>query len=134
MTSTPLTNQSAEVDRFLQTLDHPMKAEIEELREAILESNARITERIKWKAPSFCIGGNDRVTFRLPPKGGLQLIFHRGVRVKDASGFVFEDSTGLMQWAAADRAIVTLGDKDEAAANSAAVVALVNRWMDATAD
>jgi hypothetical protein len=38
-----------------------------------------------------------------------------------------------MQWAAADRAIVTFGDEDEVSANRTALIALVNRWMDATA-
>ena len=132
MSTDRLSSQTAEVDQFLQSLDHSMKAEIGNLREAILASNARITERIKWKAPSFCYNGDDRVTFRLPPKGGLQLIFHRGVKVKDASGFVFEDGSGLMQWAAADRAIVTLGARDEVLTHRAAIVALVNQWMEST--
>jgi hypothetical protein len=133
MTSNPLVNQSADVDRFMHTLDHPLKATIDDLRLAILDSNPQITERIKWKAPSFCIGGDDRVTFRLSPKGGLQLIFHRGAKVRDTSGFAFEDSTGLMQWAAADRAIVTFGDEDGVAAHRTALIELVNRWMDVTA-
>ena len=42
-----MTNGSHEVDRFMQGLDHPLKDGIERLREAILDSNDRITEHIK---------------------------------------------------------------------------------------
>lgn len=98
--TTPLANQSRDVDAFLATFDQPLKDDIVRLRTAILASNARITERINWKAPSFGIDGDDRVTFRLPPRGGLQLVFHRGVKVKATTGFAFVDDTGLMEWAA----------------------------------
>lgn len=128
----PLANQSRDVDAFLATLDHAMRDDILGLRAAILASNPRITERIKWKAPSFCIDGDDRVTFRLPPRGGFQLVFHRGVKVRDATGFAFHDTTGLMEWAAADRAIVRLADSADVESRQSQIVTLVNRWMDAT--
>jgi hypothetical protein len=131
MTDTRPSNQSDTVDQFMLALDHPLKAETDALRVAILVSNARITEHIKWNAPSFCDNGEDRVTFRLPPKGGMQLIFHRGAKVKELGDFAFEDSTGLMKWATADRAVVTLQDGGDIAANTAAIVTVVNQWMDA---
>ena len=105
-----LPNQSADVDRFMLALDHPLREDIGAMRSAILASNEGISEHIKWNALSFCYGGDDRVTFRLPPKGGLQLIFHRGEKVKDSQDFMFEDGTGLLQWLAVDRAVVTFGD------------------------
>jgi hypothetical protein len=77
-------NQTPEVDAFLRELSHPMKDEIVEVRAAILASDEQITEHIKWKAPSFCYHGDDRVTFRLLPEG-LQLVFHRGAKVRDDS-------------------------------------------------
>lgn len=122
------------MDTFFATLEHPLKPSIQSLRAAILDSNAEISEHIKWKAPSFCHAGDDRVTFRLPPKGGLQLIFHRGVKVKDASGFRFEDASGLVVWAAADRGVVTLSDAEDVRAKTAILVGLVNAWMTATVE
>jgi hypothetical protein len=97
-----MANRSEAVERFMQELDHSRKEEIAELRSAILDSNDRITEQIKWKAPSFCFAGEDRVTFRLQPHDVVQLIFHRGAKVKDHADFTFEDSTGLLKWAAPD--------------------------------
>jgi hypothetical protein len=125
-------NRSGDVDAYLATFEHPMKDDVVRLRDAILASNARVTERIKWKAPSFCVYGDDRVTFRFPPRGGIQLIFHRGVKVKDAAGFRFDDDTGLMEWAAPDRAVVRLADSADVQRKEDRIVALVTRWMDAT--
>ncbi|RKH10302.1 DUF1801 domain-containing protein [Corallococcus praedator] len=113
-------------------LEHPLKAEIEAVRSAILASDKTLTERIKWKAPSFCHGGDDRVTFRLAPKGIFQVILHRGAKVKDTAGFAFEDDSGLVKWAAVDRGIVTLQDAKDVKAKKAALVKLVGRWIQAT--
>lgn len=122
------------VSIFVDKLDGPEQQIVSLIREAILESDAEITEHIKWNAPSFCYGGEDRVTFRLKLKdGGAQLIFHRGAKVKDASDFNFDDSSGLLEWAAADRAILKLKDPEDATAKRSAVVQLVGDWMKATA-
>jgi hypothetical protein len=123
-------NRSPEVDRFMEGLDHPLKDGIERLRAAILDSNDRITEHIKWKAPSFCYAGEDRVTFRLYPEDRVQLIFHRGAKVKsDAADFAFDDHTGLLRWVANDRAVVALRDAEDAEAKRPALVEVVNRWV-----
>lgn len=127
-----MSNRSAEVDSYMQTLQHPLKEGVQRLRLAILESNGEITERVKWKAPSFCHGGDDRVTFRLHPGDRIQLIFHRGAKVR-RDEFTFEDGTGLLEWLAKDRAVVTLQDMTEVEAKQPRVVALVNAWMTACA-
>lgn len=126
-------NRSPEVDEFLRELSHPLKEGVAELRDAALASDDGITEHIKWKAPSFCYGGDDRVTFRLGPGERVQLVFHRGAKVRsDSDEFSFEDDTGLLKWAAPDRATLTLSDLDEVRAKLPAVVDLVGRWMRAT--
>jgi hypothetical protein len=97
------------------------------LRLAILDSNDRITEHVKWNAPGFCYAGEDRVTFRLYPEDRVQLVFHRGSRVKDvAVSFAFEDDTGLLRWVANDRAVVALRDAE---AKVRDLVGVVNRWV-----
>ena len=126
------TNRSTDVVEYMKALDHPLKEGIERVRLGILDSNTRITEHIKWNAPSFCIDGEDRVTFRLHPKGWVQLVFHRGTRVKDSTDFVFEDRSGLLEWRAADRATVTLHDLNDIEAKETVLIETVNRWMEAT--
>lgn len=123
-------NQTEDVDRFMSTVDHPLKDGVQRLRIAILRSNEQITEHVKWKAPSFRYGGEDRVTFRLGPGDRIQLIFHRGARVRDDSDeFSFDDHTGLMTWPARDRGVVTLADLAEIEARQGEIVGLVNRWV-----
>lgn len=111
----------------MKELEHPFKEEVERLRSTILESNDRISEHIKWNAPSFRYAGEDRVTFRLYPEDRVQLVFHRGAKVKrDGKDFVFDDGTGLLKWVARDRAVVTLRDAE---ARRPALVDLVNHWI-----
>jgi hypothetical protein len=119
-----------DVDGYLARLDHPLEAGVERLRAAILASDPGITETVKWNAPSFRYAGADRVTFRLQPGDRLQLILHRGAAVRDdAADFRFEDSSGLLEWAAPDRAVITFRDLDDVAAKQSAVVDVVRRWV-----
>jgi hypothetical protein len=123
-------NRSQEVDLFMERLNHPLKEGVEQLRAAILDSNDHIAEHIKWNAPSFRYAGEDRVTFRLYPENRVQLVFHRGAKVKsDAGDFAFEDDTGLLRWVADDRAVVALRDVKDAKAKQSALVDVVNRWV-----
>lgn len=50
----------------------------------------------------------DRMTFNFHGKGDFRLVFHCGTKVKDnlGKGPLFEDTTGLLDWVAEDRAIV----------------------------
>jgi hypothetical protein len=122
-----------DVQAFLQGLQHGRKDEVEAVREIILSAHPGVTERIKWNAPSFCIEGDDRITFRLQPGDRVELVFHRGTRKRDdAATFSFEDGSGLLEWVARDRALVTFRDLDDVEAKRAALKDLVRRWMIAT--
>ncbi len=82
------------------------------------------------KAPSFRYADEDRVTFRLYPEDRVQLVFHRGAKVKgDAANFAFDDHTGLLRWVANDRAVVALRDAEDMEAKRADLVEVVNRWV-----
>lgn len=121
---------SPDVDRFMAELDHPLKSGLEQLRTSILAADPAISEHVKWNAPSFRYAGEDRVTFQLRRPDRIQLVFHRGAKVRaDSDSFMFDDPTGLMQWATRDRAIVTFTDVAEAGAHAAAVGTLVGRWV-----
>lgn len=124
----------ATVDAFLANLEHPLKDGIVALRKTILGVDSEITEQIKWNAPSFCYGGDDRITFRIPPngKGGLQLIFHRGAKSKDSTDFKFVDPSGLVEWATPDRGVVTFKESDEIATKTPKLVKLIKAWLKAT--
>lgn len=121
---------TAEVEKFLVELDHPMKTSVERLRHVFLGSVPGLSEGIKWNAPSFVYDGVDRVTFRLAPRGELQVILHRGAKVRaDAADFTFADPTGLASWPAKDRGIITLPNLEAAVEHESDVLELVQRWV-----
>lgn len=126
------TNRSAVVDQYMQRLDHPLKAEIEAVREIILGADVGITEQIKWNAPSFCYQGDDRVTFRLHPSNQfIQLIFHRGAKVKEPREMKVQDDTGLLEWVTGDRATLSLRSMEEVQAHASALKSLISQWIKA---
>ena len=67
---------TAEVNEFMDRLDHPFKAEVEIMRQIIKNVDKEITEQIKWKAPSFSYRGEYLVTFNLWERKRIHLVFH----------------------------------------------------------
>src|SRR3954466_10184575 len=98
------------------------------LREAILAADARIDENVKWNSPNFTFEGVDRLTLRVNPKGGVQLILHRGAK-KDDSPLSVDDPTGSLEWRGHDRAILSVTDTEEALRLAPLVTELVQRWL-----
>ena len=79
-------------------------------------------------------GEADRITFRLQPGDRVQLVFHRGAKVKgNAATFVFEDVSGLIQWASSDRGVVTFESMDQVKRSAPKLRKLVQAWLKATA-
>lgn len=68
-------NKTAEVNAFMQELDHPLKAEIEAVRSTIKKANKKIAERVKWNAPSFFYI-DDLATIHVKAQQHVMLIFH----------------------------------------------------------
>lgn len=125
-----------QVAEFMRGLEHPLKREIEEVRAVILQTEPRLTEQIKWNAPSFCYNGDDRMTFNLHGKGFFRLIFHRGAKVKSTKSPqpLFEDRTGLLEWPAADRAILQFTDMNDVRDKKEALAYIVKTWIELTGD
>jgi hypothetical protein len=83
-------NESDEVAGFMEELEHPFKSEIEEVRSVIKKSSNKISERIKWKAPSYYYK-EDLVTFNLWEQGKIHLVFHNQAIVKIKSDLLQGD-------------------------------------------
>lgn len=66
---------AALVYEFMGQLEHPLKAEINAVRAIIKNTNAAISERIKWAAPSY-FTSVDLVTFNLRMATNVHLVFH----------------------------------------------------------
>jgi hypothetical protein len=68
--------KTEEVDDYIARLDHPVKGEVQVLRDIIKGVNADVTEEVKWKAPSFSYRGAYLVTFNLRNPKRIRLVFH----------------------------------------------------------
>lgn len=105
------------------------------LRQAILAADPAIVENEKWNSPNFVYDGVDRVTLRVHPKGGVQVILHHGAKRlseadrADAANFHFDDPTGLLTWPAPDRGVLKVNTVEEAQALAPQITELVRRWI-----
>lgn len=83
-------DDSAGVDAFMAALDHPLKAEVETLRGIIRKASPKLSERIKWNAPSYFLGAHDFAAFNLHQIEFVQLIvvFPKGKPAIDVDGLL----------------------------------------------
>jgi hypothetical protein len=118
---------------FIEKTDHPLKDVIIELRKIILASDSEITEHIKWNAPSFCVNGEDRFTFKLNAPDAVDIVFHRGVKAKALpSERLIEDPARLLKWATNDRALATFTNMTDIQNKESALLAILNEWKKAS--
>lgn len=121
-----------EVTVFLKGLDHPLSAEVSVLRKIILETQVELKENIKWNAPNYIYDNEDRVTMKLYPPRQIQLIFHRGAKVKNQpKNKLIHDETGLLVWKENDRAVVSFKNEDEIKKNEKNIQKWIQDWTEA---
>lgn len=68
-------SDAEKVSEYMTQLEHPLKTEIEAVRNIIKDTDSRISERIKWAAPSYYYK-EDFVTFNHRAQDCVHLIFH----------------------------------------------------------
>lgn len=83
-------NKTEKVTTFLNQLDNPLVAEMEQVRAIILGASEKVTESIKWSAPSFAYKGN-MATFNPRAKKFVNLTFHKGALINDPTGLLEGD-------------------------------------------
>jgi uncharacterized protein YdhG (YjbR/CyaY superfamily) len=64
------------VQKYMDDLEHPLKAEIQAVRDIIKGVHPEIQEEVKWNAPSYSYKGNYLVTFNLRATQHVHLVFH----------------------------------------------------------
>jgi hypothetical protein len=72
-----MVNKNPQVDELLRKKKNPMTAEIERVREIILETSDKIEETVKWSGPTFMYKGNI-ASFYMNTKQHVSLMFHSG--------------------------------------------------------
>jgi hypothetical protein len=81
----------------------------------------RITEQVKWNAPSFSYKGY-MATFNLHPTQHLHLVWHNGV--------VLQDPAGLLEGSYPDRRMTYFTSMAEVEARRPTLEGLVGQWVE----
>ncbi|WP_434381073.1 DUF1801 domain-containing protein [Melittangium boletus] len=115
---------------FLQALAHPLQTEAKALRALILEVSPDVLEEIKWNAPSFRTTEHF-ATFNLRSREHLRLVLHLGAKVKATAktGIQVADPSGLVEWLAPDRGLVTVRDAKDFQRQREALQTLLREWI-----
>jgi len=88
-----------------------------------------VNESIKWNAPSFFIEDHF-ATFNLHYPDRVQIVLHAGAKVNpNATQFEISDPSGLLKWAAADRASITFGSAAEVDDRMASFQDILRQWI-----
>ena len=96
-----------DVDAWMAAYDNPQKDLVQQIRLAILEADDRISESIKWQAPTFEYKGNI-ASFFPRAKKLASLMFHKGAEIpgefpnlmgdgKEARQMKFDDATDFQR-------------------------------------
>jgi|SRR5690554_381330 len=117
------------VQSFIAALDHPLKSEIEALRQTLLGADAGISEEIKWNAPSFRTSEHF-ATMHLRAKDSLQLILHLGAKSKNVvPPDAIADPHKLLKWLGPDRASVTFDGRKDLDQKMGPLIEIVQQWI-----
>lgn len=121
-----------EVTVFLDGLMHPRREEIEYLRKIILDTESGLDEGIKWNGPNYSKNGEDRITMRINRPETLQIILHRGAKVKEQpEERLLSGKYDILVWKENDRAVATLKNLEEILKNSTLLKEIVTKWIEA---
>lgn len=118
------------VEHFMHKLAHPLKAEIQAIRETLLGVDPAIAEGIKWNAPSFRTT-EYFATFNLREKAGVGLILHLGAKVRDMApgSLQIDDPQTLLRWLAKDRAMIVFKNMQQFVDSRPAFENIIRQWI-----
>ncbi|MGL4254847.1 DUF1801 domain-containing protein [Microbacterium sp.] len=112
---------SAEVDAWLEAYDNPQRPLLAAVRAVVLDADPRVTETIKWQAPTFVYRGNI-ASFFPKAKAHVALMFHTGATL--------DDPTGLLEGDGAVSRVARFQDAEDLAAKKGALQGLIRAWIE----
>lgn len=113
-------NRSPEVEAWFETYDNPQRELVRAVRSLILDVDSRMSEAIKWKAPTFVYGGN-LASFYPRSTKHVALMFHTGASLPDP--------TGLLEGEGETSRVARFADPDDLATKADALRDLVLAWI-----
>lgn len=129
------TKLNSEVTYFLDELNHPLRNEIELLRNYILSANNNLTENTKWNGPNYCVDNADRITMRIQPPTTkqIQIIFHCGAKVQEEpKEKLIQPNLDILTWKTNDRAVATFKNIQNIENAKTDLTKIINDWIEAT--
>jgi hypothetical protein len=113
-------NRNPQVDEFMAKLKHPLKAEMQRVREIVLAADDKMTEVIKWGGPTFVYKGN-LATLTPRTKRFVNLFFQTGAVIKDGHG--------LLEGDAKEVRVARFHDMKDIDEKEEALKAVVREWI-----
>jgi hypothetical protein len=114
-------NRDPAVEKWFETYDNPQKALVQGVRQVILNVDPRISETIKWKAPTFIFRGNIASFYPRNAKH-VSLMFHTGA--------VLPDPTGLLEGDGEISRVARFRDEPDLTAKTEALHGLIAAWIE----
>lgn len=118
----PKLSDAEKVSQYMEALDHPLKKEVEALRKIIKGANPKLSERIKWNAPSYYYI-EDILTFGPARSGKVLLVFHHP--------FVVKVKSEILEGDYKDRRLVYLDSMKAIKANKTELERILNEIISA---
>ena len=109
------------VDAWFDRYDNPQKPLVMAVRDVVLEADPRVTECIKWSAPTFTYRGNI-ASFFPKAKQHVSLMFHTGASLADPQGILEGEGE-------TSRSLKIL-DEADLATKASALQGLVRSWVE----
>ena len=114
-------NTNPAVDEYLEKKNHSLTAEIQRVREIILNADPRMEEVIKWSSPTFMYKGN-MASFFMNAKKMVSLMFHKGALLPNKSD--------LLEGDAKEGRTARFSSLEDIEAKKDALISVVKEWIE----
>lgn len=114
-------NINPDVDAWMAAYENPQKELVQAIRLAILEADPRVTEAIKWQAPTFMYKGNI-ASFFPKAKKHASLMFHKGAEIPGKFPNLVGEGKEARQ--------MKFSDEDDLASKRNELQAIIRAWFD----
>ncbi len=113
--------RNPDVDAWFERYDNPQKSLVLAVREVVLGADDRVSEAIKWQAPTFMYHGNI-ASFFPKTKQHVSLMLHTGARLPDPFG--------PLEGSGETGRVAKFADAEDLAAKRGALEGLIRSWIE----
>jgi hypothetical protein len=114
-------NRNPDVDAWFDRYQNPQKDLVQAVRDVVMGTDDRVSESIKWQAPTFMYRGNI-ASFYPKATRHVSLMFHTGASLPDP--------TGLLEGDGETSRVARFADARDLEAKAEALRGLVRAWIE----